>query len=129
VPWLKRLDPQQVWINPQDAATRAIADGDPVEVYSPRGTVRLPAKVTGRIMPGVVCIYQGAWYQPGADGVDQGGCANALTTQRLSPSGGLATHTGWVEIRAARRPTTPAPDFELENAPETGPGANVRMEE
>jgi anaerobic dimethyl sulfoxide reductase subunit A len=111
VPWLKRLDPQQVWIHPQDAAVRDIADGDPVEVYSPRGAMRLPAKVTGRIMPGVVCIYQGAWYQPSADGVDEGGCANVVTAQRLSPSGGLATHTGWVEIRAVTKdqPLKPSP--------------------
>jgi anaerobic dimethyl sulfoxide reductase subunit A len=103
VPWLKRLDPQQVWINPLDAAARQIADGEPVEVYSQRGVVRLPVKVTARIMPGVVCIYQGAWHRPGVDGVDEGGCANVLTVQRTSPSGGLATHTGWVEIRKAHK--------------------------
>jgi anaerobic dimethyl sulfoxide reductase subunit A len=49
----------------------------------------------------VVCIYQGAWYQPGPDGVDEGGCANVLTAQRRSPSGGPATHSVWIEIRAA----------------------------
>jgi anaerobic dimethyl sulfoxide reductase subunit A len=101
VPWLKRLEPQTVWIHPQDARARGIRDGDAVEVYNERGVVRLPAKVTARIMPGVVCIYQGAWYQPGPDGVDEGGCANVLTAQRRSPSGGPATHSAWIEIRAA----------------------------
>ena len=40
---------------------------------------------------------QGAWYRPGSDGVDEGGCANVLTTQREWPSGGLTTHTARVE--------------------------------
>ena len=73
VPWLQRLETHAVWINPQDANTRDIAAGYQVEVYNERGVIRLPAKVTGRIMPGVVCVYQGAWYHPGPDGVDEGG--------------------------------------------------------
>ena len=81
------------------SSARRSQDGDQVEVYNQRGTVRLPAKVTERIMPGVVCIYQGAWYHPAVDGVDEGGCANVLTDTRESPTGGLATHTTWVEVR------------------------------
>jgi anaerobic dimethyl sulfoxide reductase subunit A len=122
VPSLKRLDPQAVWMNPADAAARGIADGERVEVYNGRGTVRLPARVTARIMPGVACIYQGAWYRPGPDGVDEGGCANVLTAQHLSPSGGPATHTAWVEIRAA-------PGAQAKDAPETGASAKQWMEE
>ena len=100
VPWLKQVDPQVVWMHPEDARARGVAHGDVVEVYNDRGVVRLPAKVTARIMPGVTCIYQGAWYQPGPDGVDEGGCANVLTGARPSLSGGPSTHTIWVEIRS-----------------------------
>jgi anaerobic dimethyl sulfoxide reductase subunit A len=100
VPWLKRLEPPEVWVHTRDAAARGIEHGEVVEVSSEQGTVRLPAKVTERIMPGVVCIYQGAWYRPGPDGVDEGGCANVLTRHQETPSGGLATHTTWVEVRA-----------------------------
>jgi anaerobic dimethyl sulfoxide reductase subunit A len=56
---------------------RGIQDGEIVEVTSKSGTTRIPAMVTERIMPGVVCVYQGTWYQPSSDGVDEGGCANA----------------------------------------------------
>ena len=77
---------------------RGIADGDPIEVSSADGVVRLPARVTHRIMPGVVCIYQGAWYRPDPDGVDVGACANTLTPSRATPSGGPSTHTAWVEV-------------------------------
>jgi anaerobic dimethyl sulfoxide reductase subunit A len=100
-PWLQRLEPHAVWIHPNDAAARGIADSDPVEVFSPYGAMRLPAKVTERIMPGVVCIYQGTWYRPGGDGIDKGGCANVLTGHETTPSGGPATHSGWVQVRKA----------------------------
>jgi len=103
VPWLQRLDEHAVWMHPRDAMARQIADGDPVEVYSPRGTIRLPAKVTERIMPGVICVYQGTWYQPGPDGVDEGGCANVVTQQRETPTGGYTTSTTWVEVRRSER--------------------------
>jgi anaerobic dimethyl sulfoxide reductase subunit A len=99
VPWLQRLEPHAAWINPSDAETRGIADGDAVEVSSARGTIRLSAKVTERIMPGVVCVYQGTWYRPRLDGIDEGGCANVLTQQRESPTGGCATHSTWVAVR------------------------------
>jgi len=99
VPWLRRLESHAVWISQEDAAARDITDGDRVDVYNAQGTIRLPAKVTARIMPGVVCVYQGAWYRPGPDGVDEGGCANVLTEQRETPSGGYTTHTAWVEVR------------------------------
>lgn len=43
----------EVWINPLDAEKRGIKNGDMVRVFNQRGEVRLPAKVTPRIMPGV----------------------------------------------------------------------------
>jgi len=97
-PWLQRLEPHRAWISPVDAASRDIADGDPILVSSPQGTIALPAYVTERIMPGVVCVYQGTWYSPDTDGIDRGGCANTLTHQIESPSGGYATHSTWVQV-------------------------------
>ncbi len=59
----------------------------------------VPAKVTERIMPGVVCLYQGTWYAPDENGVDRGGCANTLTGHWLSPTGGTSTHSASVAVR------------------------------
>jgi anaerobic dimethyl sulfoxide reductase subunit A len=101
VPVLQRLERPEVWINPLDAEARGIAPGQRVEVYNERGAVRVPAKVTPRIMPGVVSLYQGAWYAPAPDGADEGGCANVLTEQRRTRTGGMATHTTQVEVRRA----------------------------
>lgn len=97
--WLKEAHPQMVWINPADAASRGIANNDEVFVRNSRGTVRTQARVTPRIAPGVVSLPQGAWYQPNADGVDEGGCANTLTKYHPSPlAKGNPSHTALVQI-------------------------------
>ena len=100
-PWLRQLEPHVLWISAEDAGERGIRDGDLVSVHNDCGTVSVPAKVTERIMPGVVCLYQGAWYEPDETGVDRGGCANTLTGHCLSPSGGMATHSSSVAVRRA----------------------------
>jgi len=43
-----------VQLHPSDAAARGIADGDAVEVITPRGRVRFRARVTEDIVAGVV---------------------------------------------------------------------------
>lgn len=107
VDWLKAAHPQTVWINPLDARPRGIANGDQVFVYNDRGTVRLEARVTERIMPGVISIPQGAWYDPrpasevrppaGANPdkpVDIAGSVNTLTSLHPSPlAKGNPSHT------------------------------------
>lgn len=99
VDWLRKVAPDEVWINPIDASQRSIKAGDLVHVYNERGTVEIPAKVTPRIMPGVVAIPQGAWYQPKGN-VDVGACINTLTTLRPSPlAKGNPQHTNLVEIK------------------------------
>ncbi len=101
VPWLRELYAQSVSINTGDAAVRGIRDGDTVLVFNDRGTIRLAARVTGRIMPGVVDVPQGAWYRPDAAGVDGGGCANTLTVDVTSPAGAFCANTALVEVAPA----------------------------
>lgn len=99
VDWLKQVAPQELWMNPLDAEKRGIKHGDEVKVYNDRGTVIIPAKVTLRIMPGVLSLPQGAWFTPDKNGVDRGGCVNVLTSQRPSPlSKGNPQHTNLVEV-------------------------------
>lgn len=98
---LKAACRQEVWINPIDAQKRGIANGDMVRVYNHRGEVRLPAKVTPRILPGVSAMGQGAWHEANMSGdkIDHGGCVNTLTTLRPSPlAKGNPQHTNLVEI-------------------------------
>lgn len=98
VPWLREAEPHAVWINTVDGESRGIADGALVDVFNDRGRIRIPARVTERIMPGVVCVCEGSWYNPDADGVDLGGCANVLTRDDRSPGGATATNTALVQV-------------------------------
>lgn len=98
IPWLQEIEPHNVWINPVDASKRNISNGDLVDVFNDRGRIRIPAKVTERIIPGVVCVYQGAWYNPDKDGIDLGGCANVLTQDGYSPGGAFPLNSSLVEI-------------------------------
>ncbi|MBI4286576.1 MAG: molybdopterin-dependent oxidoreductase [Chloroflexi bacterium] len=101
IPWVRDIEPHAVWINPLDAKARNIRNGDRVKVFNDRGIISLAVKVTSRIMPGVVCIYEGAWYAPDASGVDQGGCANVLIKGDHSPGGALCSNSALVQIEKA----------------------------
>jgi anaerobic dimethyl sulfoxide reductase subunit A len=98
VDWLREVEAHQVWINPLDAEPREILDGDTVHVFNDRGRVAIAAWLTERIMPGVVCMFEGAWYAPDADGVDRGACANTLTRDAYSGGGASVLNTCLVQV-------------------------------
>jgi anaerobic dimethyl sulfoxide reductase subunit A len=100
-PSVARVEPQAVWIHPDDAHARGIGDGQRVRVFNDNGVTVLPARVTDRIARGVVSITEGAWFLASADGVDARGCANVLTEDRASPSGATTYNTCRVEIAPA----------------------------
>lgn len=104
IPELEAVARQQLWINPSDADTRGIADGDMLAVTSPAGEIRIEAKVTPRIIPGTVGIPQGAWHAADMDGdkVDKGGCVNTLTTYHPTAlAKGNGTHSMIVQVAKA----------------------------
>ncbi|MEE8419052.1 MAG: molybdopterin-dependent oxidoreductase [Dehalococcoidales bacterium] len=98
VPWMREIEPHCAWINSDDAKARSISDGDLVAVFNDRGRIHIPARVTERIMPGVVNVSEGAWYDPDEDGIDQGGCANVLTNDLPSPGGAIPMNTALVQV-------------------------------
>jgi anaerobic dimethyl sulfoxide reductase subunit A len=101
-PLLQEASPHSLWINPLDAEPRSIAHGDIVVVFNQIGRTQVRAKVTPRIMPGVVSLPQGAWYAPDENGLDRNGCINTLTSQRPSPlAKGNPQHTNLVEVEKA----------------------------
>lgn len=90
---------QEVWINPIDAATRGIKNGDRVRIFNEIGETHIEAKVTPRIIPGVTALAEGAWYAPDGKRIDQAGSINILTTLRPSPlAKGNPQHTNLVQI-------------------------------
>ena len=99
VEWLKDVDPHAAWINPVDAKPREINNGDEILVYNDRGKLTIKAWLTERIIPGVISIFEGAWYDPDENGIDRGGCVNVLTKDAYSPGGASALNSCLVEVR------------------------------
>ncbi len=84
-----------------DAARRAIAHGDAVEVFNGRGTLTLQAAISAKVAPGVVSARLD-WSKLGGDLSGQGANVNALTSERLTDLGGGATfYSTLVEVRRA----------------------------
>jgi len=76
IPALRKIEPEPlIRLSPNDAKSREITDGDLVTVKSPKGMIKIRAKVTDEISPGVVVVDFG-WGNPW----DQGPNVNLLTT-------------------------------------------------
>ena len=101
IPWLRGLERQAVWISTEDAAARGIKQGDEVKVFNDIGALRIPAKVTERIMPGVIRIEEGAWYDTDEQGIDRAGSVNVLCKDTVSPGGAAATNAVLVQVEKA----------------------------
>jgi anaerobic dimethyl sulfoxide reductase subunit A len=99
LPWLRELEEQSIMMSTADARARSIQDGDLVRVFNDRGELLIPARVTERILPGVVDIPHGAWYDPDEQGRDRGGNPNVLTNDQASPGGAYLYNTCLVEVQ------------------------------
>lgn len=51
-------------LNPRDAVMRGIADGDLIRLYNENGSCHAAARLSEDLMPGVVQLPTGAWYDP-----------------------------------------------------------------
>ena len=58
-PRLLGKDRCYLMLHPDDAARRAIKEGDTVRVSSATGSVDVPVKITDEVMPGVTCLPHG----------------------------------------------------------------------
>ena len=108
---------EAVAINPHDAQKRGINDGDVVRVYNSRGACLAGAVVIDTMLPGVVKLSCGAWYDPA--GTEDGavcvhGNANVLTHDRGTSklSQGPSSGTKMVEIERWTEPLPPVRAFE-----------------
>jgi biotin/methionine sulfoxide reductase len=102
---------EPVRIHPADAARRGIADGDIVRLFNTRGACLAGAVLDDGVMPGVVVMGTGAWFDPSeaADEPERHGNPNVLTLDIGSSPLAQATSalTALVEIE---RWTKPAPE-------------------
>lgn len=86
---LDQANRHTIWINPMDAEPRGIANGDKVRVFNKYGEIQIEARVTPRVVPGVMSMTDGKWRVIDENGVDVGGNVNTLAFNRPSP---LAKH-------------------------------------
>ena len=92
---------EPLWINPGDASSRGVKNGDVVRVYNERGVVLGGAYVTERIMPGVVYMDHGARYDPVVPGeIDRGGAINTITPHNITSKNatGMVVSSFLVEV-------------------------------
>jgi len=105
---------EPLWMHPDDARARGLADGDVVRVFNDRGACLAGLVTTADIMPGVVQLATGAWYdplEPGAPGtLDRHGNPNMLTLDKGTSKLAQApiSQTALVEIE---RYADPLPDI------------------
>ncbi len=98
---IKKLEDDDLLLNPDDAYKRGIKDRDMVYIFNKRGRIYVRARVTGAIMQGVASIDQGQWYSPDSQGIDLGGSENVLTRDKKSPAGAISSNTCLVQIEKA----------------------------
>lgn len=85
-PWLRSLRPDPLCeINREDAARLGLKDGDAVQMSSPYGEIRMRAKVTGKIQPGVVLALHG---------YTEANVAELMGRDHLDPYSGYPGHKG-----------------------------------
>ncbi|MEU7102691.1 molybdopterin-dependent oxidoreductase [Streptomyces longwoodensis] len=95
---------EPVTVNPQDAASRGIENGMIVRVFNDRGSCLAGAILSDAVMPGVIQLSTGAWWdpaQPGHSGtLDRHGNPNTLTMDRGCSrlSQGPSAHSALVDV-------------------------------
>ena len=112
----KRHGREPIDINPIDAARRGIADGDLVEVFNPRGTCLSAARVTEAVMPGVVRLSTGAWFDVDIQtGVEKHGNPNTLTRDvgASELSQGCSAQTCLVHLCRLEGPVPPVTAYQV----------------
>ena len=91
---------EPVRIHPDTAAARGIRSGDVVRVFNDRGACLAGAVLDDAVMPEVVQLSTGSWYDPDESGVCRAGnpnvCTRDIGTSQLAQ--GPSAHTCLVDI-------------------------------
>ncbi len=108
-------------LNPSDAAVRGIESGMVVRVHNDRGSCLAGAVLSDDVMPGVVQLPTGAWWDPVRPGLsgtlDRHGNPNVLTADRPCSrlSQGPSALSALVDVEPY---TGPLPDVRAFTPPE-----------
>jgi anaerobic dimethyl sulfoxide reductase subunit A len=106
--WLEEIHggKPQVLIHPADAEARGIGDGDPIEVFNSRGSLKAWAHVHDSAGPGTATLPEGWWSRYFLEGKG----VNELTSSAINPIHEVwyvpniwAPSTGWKDCRCEVR--------------------------
>ena len=108
---------EPITLSPADAAARDIRDGDLVRVFNDRGSCLAGVTVSDALMPGVVQLSTGAWYDPAEPGevgsLELHGNPNVLTldkgTSKLAQ--GPSAQSALVEVERFEGEAPPVTSF------------------
>ncbi|MFT3531371.1 molybdopterin-dependent oxidoreductase [Klebsiella pneumoniae] len=109
---------EPLWMHPSDAQARDIREGSVVKVYNDRGAILAGVHLSEQILPGVVQMSTGAWYDPldpkEERSLDKHGNPNVLTEDRGSSrlGQGCSAQSCWVEIAPWREELPPITAFD-----------------
>lgn len=109
---------EPLWMHPSDAQGRDIREGSVVKVYNDRGAILAGVHLSEQILPGVVQMSTGAWYDPldpkEERSLDKHGNPNVLTEDRGSSrlGQGCSAQSCWVEIAPWREELPPITAFD-----------------
>jgi biotin/methionine sulfoxide reductase len=109
---------EPIQINPSDAQSRGISDGDIVKVFNDRGACLAGALISESVRAGVVVLATGAWFDPldltQPDSLEVHGNPNVLTrdvgTSTLSQ--GTSAHSCLVQVEPFTEPPPPVKAFD-----------------
>ncbi|MFJ2755702.1 molybdopterin-dependent oxidoreductase [Nocardioides sp. NPDC087217] len=107
---------EPVRLHPVDAAARGLADGDLALVRSAQGSLLAGVRTTDALLPGVVQMHTGAWFDPSAP--DVADCVNGnvnVLTRDLPTSSLTQSNTGahvLVSVTPYNGPTPPVRAYE-----------------
>lgn len=115
---LKLQGREPATLNPTDAAARGIKAGDIIKVHNDRGACLAGVVLSTDVMPGVVQLATGAWYDPDEPGNPDAMCKhgnpNVLTrdvgTSTLGQ--GPTAHSTLVEVTRFDAPLPPITSFD-----------------
>jgi biotin/methionine sulfoxide reductase len=109
---------EPVRMHPEDAQARGISAGDIVRIFNERGSCLAGVVLTEGILPGVIQLSTGAWYDPidrsESNALEVHGNPNVLTedigTSKLAQ--GCSGQLSWVQIESWTAPLPPIHAFE-----------------
>ncbi|GAA0406186.1 molybdopterin oxidoreductase family protein [Microbispora corallina] len=92
---LRRSKGPRVLVNPADAESRGLTDGQPVRVFNANGEFTADVEISDRVAPGVVAAPKGHWPKLSAGGANP----NAVVDERDADMGrGAVYHDNFVDV-------------------------------